>query len=71
LKIEIGSKQGRYCRRAWYLPKSKNRVLRSQKKLNAIDSRNEAEKGLRQPFDSPFEWRLDLCLQQNSHAGVG
>ena len=29
------------------------------------------KKGLRQPFDSPFELRFDLCFQQNVYGGWG
>ena len=28
-----------------------------------------AEKGLRQPFDSPFELGLGFCFQQNVYGG--
>jgi hypothetical protein len=54
-----------------YLLKDKFAMRVAEKKLNAIDSRNEGKKELRQAFDSPFELRLGFCLQQNILKGGG
>jgi hypothetical protein len=41
------------------------------KKLSEIRGQNNAKKGFDNPVDSPFEWQLAFCLQQNVLMGGG
>jgi hypothetical protein len=41
------------------------------KKLSEIRGQNNAKKGFDSPVNSPFEWQLAFCLQQNVLMGGG